>query len=47
MNTSKWKPASKAAMKIKNFEKNPANGGIPANENKDRVIRSAIFGFVL
>ena len=47
MNTSKWKPASKAAMKIKNFEKNPANGGIPASENREIVIRKAIFGFVL
>ena len=37
----------KAAMKIKNFEKNPANGGIPASENSEIVIRKAIFGFVL
>ena len=37
----------KAAMKIKNFEKNPANGGMPANENRDRVIKRAILGFVL
>ena len=32
-------------MNTKNLLKNPANGGIPANENKDKVIRSAIFGF--
>jgi hypothetical protein len=30
MNTSRWKPPSKAAAKMKNFEKKPANGGIPA-----------------
>ena len=33
MNTSRWKPPSKAAAKMKNFEKKPANGGMPAREN--------------
>lgn len=33
MNTSKWKPEWNAAMKTKNLEKKPANGGIPASEN--------------
>lgn len=47
MNTSRWNPASKAAINMKNLEKNPANGGIPAKENRDIVIRKAIFGFVL
>mgnify|MGYP007120305024 CR=1 FL=1 len=47
INTSKWKPAWNADMKIKNLEKNPANGGIPASENRDRVITNANFGLVL
>ena len=47
INTSKWKPPWKAAAKIKNFEKKPANGGIPASENRASVIRNASLGLVL
>ena len=39
--------SSKAAAKMKNFEKKPANGGMPARENKAKVIRKASFGLVL
>ena len=41
MNTSRWKPPSKAAAKMKNFEKKPANGGMPARENKAKVNRES------
>ena len=44
--TSQW-PAWKADAKTKNFEKNPANGGIPASENKAMVITKLNLGFVL
>ena len=47
MNTSKWKPLSNAAAKMKNFEKKPANGGIPARENNASVIRNASLGLVV
>ena len=46
MNTSRWKPPSKAAATMKNFEKKPANGGMPASENTAKVIRKASFGSV-
>lgn len=44
--TSQW-PAWKADAKTKNFEKNPANGGIPASENKAMVITKLNLGLVL
>lgn len=47
MNTSRWKPPSKAAAKMKNFEKKPANGGMPARENSASVIKNANFGLVV
>ena len=46
MKTSRWNPPLKAAAKTKNFEKNPAKGGIPASENNARVISSARRGLV-
>ena len=47
MNTSRWKPLWKAAAKMKNFEKKPANGGIPASENSANVMRKASLGLVV
>jgi hypothetical protein len=47
MKTIHLKPASKAAIKIKNLLTKPANGGIPAGENSDNVMIKAGFGFVL
>ena len=32
--------------KMKNFEKKPANGGMPANENNAKVMRNASLGLV-
>ena len=46
MNTSRWKPPLNAAAKTKNFEKNPAKGGIPASEKSARVIITASLGLV-
>ena len=46
MNTNMGKPALNAAMNIKNFEKNPANGGIPAKEKRQRVMMKDNFGLV-
>lgn len=45
--TSKWNPLPKAAIKMKNFEKKPAKGGIPANEKRERVRNRESLGFVL
>lgn len=47
MNTNRWNPLRKAAAKIKNLEKKPANGGMPARENSASVIVKASFGLVL
>ena len=37
---------AKAAAKIKNLEKKPANGGMPPNENRANVSTSVRRGFV-
>ena len=41
--TSKWNPLPKAAIKMKNFEKKPAKGGIPANEKRERGIFNLLY----
>lgn len=46
-NTSKYSFTEAAAMYKKNFPKKPANGGIPASENKANNKAKANFGFVL
>ena len=46
MKTSQGKPALKPAMKIKNFEKKPAKGGIPANEKRQSVMMNESLGLV-
>ena len=46
MNTTNQCPLLNAAAKTKNLLKNPANGGIPAKENKAQVITMVNFGLV-
>jgi len=46
MKTTTWKPPRNAAEKMKNFEKNPAKGGIPASEKSASIITTASLGFV-
>ena len=40
-------PVWHAPTKMKNLLKNPANGGIPANENIASIIENASHGLVL
>ena len=46
-NTTNQCPAWNAEANTKNLEKNPANGGIPANENRAMVITKLSLGLVL
>ena len=46
MNTTNQCPLWKAAANTKNLLKNPANGGIPAKENKAKVMTMVSFGLV-
>jgi hypothetical protein len=45
-NTTRYHPSAKAAAKMKNFVKKPANGGMPPNENRASVSTSVRRGFV-
>ena len=45
-NTTNHHPPAKAAAKMKNLEKKPANGGMPPNENRANVSTNVRRGFV-
>ena len=46
INTNTYCPCAAAAENTKNLLKNPANGGIPANENRASIITKLNRGLV-